>query len=69
MAHIETRPSTVAGGSPTYRVIWRDNGQRRMQRVATLEAAQLWKATLERAGHDTERAEEALLAQAVARQT
>lgn len=64
MAHIETRPSSTEGGSPKYRVIWRDNGQRRTQTVATLEQAQLWKATLEAAGHDTERAEEALLAQA-----
>lgn len=64
MASIETRPSKLPGTAPTYRVVWRDGGKKRYQTVATLEAAQLWKATLERAGHDTERAEEALLAQA-----
>ena len=59
MASIETRRN--AAGEPTsYRVIWRDAGRRRTQRVPTLEQAQLWARMLEAAGHDTERAAEAL---------
>lgn len=63
MASIETRRD--ADGVPTsWRVIWREAGQKRSQRVASLEQAQLWKAVLEAAGHDTDRAAAALSARA-----
>ncbi|MDI3331183.1 MAG: site-specific integrase [Micrococcus sp.] len=62
MASIEVRRNKD-GVATSYRVVWRDNGQKHTQTVPTEAAAKQWKAVLEAAGHDTAKAERALLAQ------
>lgn len=63
MASIEERHSK-ASGAVSYRVIWRDKGQRYTQTFADRDAARQWKAILERTNHDTAKAERAVLSAA-----
>lgn len=60
MASIEKRVSKD-GTRTSYRVIWRDRGERQTQTFADHAAAKQWKAVLEKAGHDTSKAERAVL--------
>lgn len=63
MASIEERHSK-ASGAVSYRVIWRDKGQRNTQTFADRDAARQWKDVLERTGHDSAKAERAVLSAA-----
>lgn len=60
MASIETRRN-AAGHITSYRVVWRDRGEKHTQTLTSLEQAEQWKAVLEAAQHDTDRATQALL--------
>lgn len=62
MASIEERKNKD-GRVTSWRVVWRDNGQKHAQTVDSEAAALQWKAVLEAAKHNTAKAERALLAQ------
>ena len=63
MASIEVRTSRD-GKATSYRVIWRDGGQRLSQSFKTADAARQWKSLLESVKHNTGQAERAVLSSA-----
>lgn len=60
MASIEERKNKF-GKVTSYRVVWRDNGQKMAKTLGSRDKAEQWKGVLEVAQHDTERAKRALL--------